>query len=121
VVRGKHHGTDDGIEAGGVTPAGRDGNAHRSRTTSQLLYSRQDFSRRSVSPHLLLGKHRLSIHSHLEHATGRLDQLDVGLRVCLLQLSRQTGSSRMVVSDYAVLDRYTHLGTSGENRRRESY
>jgi hypothetical protein len=27
----------------------------------------------------------------------------------------------MVVSDYAVLDRYTHLGTGRENRRRESY
>jgi hypothetical protein len=38
----------------------------------------------------------------------------------LLQLSRQTGSSWVVISDYAVLDRYTHLGTSRENRRRES-
>ena len=28
VVRGEHHGADDGVEAGGVAAAGGDGNAH---------------------------------------------------------------------------------------------
>jgi hypothetical protein len=74
-----------------------------------------------MSPHLLLGKHRLTVHSHLEYTAGRLDQPNVRLGVRLLQLSRQTGGSRVVVSDYAILDRYTHLGTGDENRRRESY
>jgi hypothetical protein len=62
-----------------------------------------------VSPHLLLGKNRMTIHHHLEDPSRRLDHSNISVRICLLQLSRQTGSSWVVVSNYAVLNRYTHL------------
>jgi hypothetical protein len=57
----------------------------------------------------LLGEDQLAIHRDLEQASGGLNQPDVGLRVLLLQLSRQTGSSRLIVSNNAVLDCYMHV------------
>lgn len=57
----------------------------------------------------LLGKDQLAVHRDLEQAAGGLDQLNFRLRVRLLQLSRQTGGSGLVVSNNAVLDCYMHV------------
>jgi hypothetical protein len=56
----------------------------------------------------LLGKHQLAIDSHLEQTSGRLHQADLRVGKHLSQLSRQTGGSRLVVSDNAVLNRHIH-------------
>ena len=78
------------------------------------MYGLQDFTGRGVSPHFLLGKNRLSVYRHFEDAAARLDQPDIRVGICLLQLSRQTGGSRVIVSNYAILDGYTHLDTNRE-------
>jgi len=52
---------------------------------------------------LLLGEDQLAVHADLEDAAARLDE--VGLdAVLLLDLGRQTGGARLVVSNAAVLD-----------------
>ena len=73
-----------------------------------LLDGLEDFSGFGVAPSRLLGEHQRAVHRHLEDSTGGLDQPDLGLRVGLLQLSRQTGGSGLVVSNHAVLDRHLH-------------
>jgi hypothetical protein len=67
-----------------------------------------DLSRLGVAPECALRKDEIAVHRHLEHPPGRRDQPKFGVRVQLLQLSRQTGGSRLVVSDDAVLDDHPH-------------
>jgi hypothetical protein len=108
MMRREHHRSDDGVQSGGVTPSGGDGDAHESLPTSHLLNGREDLAGVGVSPQSFLGKHELVIDGHFEYATGGLDQPDFGLWVCLLQLSRQPGGSGLIVSDDAVLNGYVH-------------
>jgi hypothetical protein len=75
-----------------------------------------------VSTHSFLGEHQLAVDRHLEKTSGRLDQADLGFGKGLFQLSRQTGGSRLVVSDNAILDRHMHsrdhpFGLESEDRR----
>jgi hypothetical protein len=62
-----------------------------------------------VPPDGLLGEHAASVDLNLEHTAGRLDQLHVGVGVGFADLGRQTGGSRLVVSDDAVFDRHAHV------------
>ena len=61
-----------------------------------------------MTPGRLLREHEIAVNRHLEYPTGRLDQPDLGVRIGLLQLGRQTGGSGLVVSDNAILDRHLH-------------
>jgi hypothetical protein len=61
-----------------------------------------------MPPKGLLGKDQVAVHGNLEDAAGGRDQPDLGVRYVLFQLSRQTGGSRLVVSDDAVLDDHAH-------------
>ena len=108
VVRRQDDGADDRIQAGGVTASGGDGDAHRSLFTSQPLDGLDDFTRCSVAASGLLGENQLSVDCHLEQSTGGLDQADLRVGERLLQLSRQTGSSGLVVSNHAVLNGHIH-------------
>ena len=56
----------------------------------------------------LLGKGDATVHVDLEHAARGLDQLDLGVRVCVTNLGRQTGSPGFVVSDDAEFDGNAH-------------
>jgi hypothetical protein len=72
------------------------------------LHQADNLSRLGVSPHGLLGEDPAPIHFNFEHAAGRLNQLDVGVRVDLPDFGRQTGGPRLVVSDDAVFDGHAH-------------
>jgi hypothetical protein len=61
-----------------------------------------------VTAERALGKDELALHRHLEHPAGGRHQADLRLWVQLLQLSRQTGGSRLVISDDAILDDDAH-------------
>jgi hypothetical protein len=56
-----------------------------------------------------LGKHRRAIYRYLEQSARGLHQAHVGIRKGTVQFSRQTGSSRLVVSDNAVLNCDEHF------------
>jgi hypothetical protein len=74
------------------------------RASDQL----QNLCRLRVSAEGLLGEHQLAVHGDLEDAAGGRDQPDFGVGMVLFQLSRQTGGSRLVVSDDAVFDDHAH-------------
>jgi hypothetical protein len=83
----------------------------------------QNLSRLRVPPEGLLGEHEVAVHLDFEDAAGGRDEPDVGVGYFLLQLSRQTGGSRLVVSDDAVLDDHAHvclLMDRGRERRNRS-
>ena len=61
----------------------------------------------------LFGEHECTVDSHLEESARRLEQPNLRLRIDLLKLGRQTGSSGLVVSDNTVLDRYMHGSPPG--------
>jgi hypothetical protein len=61
-----------------------------------------------VPTELGLLEHRLSVGDHLESAASRRGHLQLGVGEALTNLSRQTGGSRLVVSDDAVLDADLH-------------
>jgi hypothetical protein len=61
-----------------------------------------------VATQRLLGKHQLPVHHDLEYPAGGRDQLDLRLGKRLLDLGRQTGGPRLIVSDDAVLDGDLH-------------
>jgi hypothetical protein len=61
-----------------------------------------------MPPAGLLGEDELPVHLDLEHPTRRRDEAHVRVREGLLQLGRQTGGPRLVVSDDAILDRHLH-------------
>ena len=56
----------------------------------------------------LLREHQVAVHCHLEDSAGGRHQPDFGVGELLLQLSRQTGGSGLVVSDDAVFDDDPH-------------
>jgi hypothetical protein len=60
-----------------------------------------------------LGEHQAAIDRHFEHPAGRGDQAHVGIGPRLLELGRQTGGSRLVVSDNAVFDDGAHTLPAG--------
>jgi hypothetical protein len=78
-----------------------------------------DLSRLGVTAERALGKDEIAVHRNLEHPAGRRHQADLRLREQLLQLSRQTGGSRLVISDNAILDHDAHalLLTGGRGCR----
>jgi len=49
----------------------------------------------------------IAVHDHLEHASARRNQLDIGAEL-FSQLVRQTGGAIFVSSDRAVLDCHLH-------------
>jgi hypothetical protein len=59
----------------------------------------------------MFGEDHLTIQGHFEGPAGRFDQTNLRIRVGFSDLSRQTGGSRLVVSNYAVfdLDQHGHL------------
>jgi hypothetical protein len=69
-----------------------------------------------MPPAGLLGEDELPVHLDLEDPARRRDEADVGVRESLLQLGRQTGGSRLVVSDDAILDRHPHRCVSAQGR-----
>jgi hypothetical protein len=68
----------------------------------------RDLSRLGMTAERAFGEDQVAVHGHLEHPPGRRDQAKLRLRELLLQLSRQTGGSRLVISDDAVLDHHAH-------------
>ena len=78
-------------------------------TLSQgLLDQPQHLARLGVASQSLLGEDPATVHIHLEYASRGLDEFDLGVRVSLPNLGRQTGGPRLVVSNDAVLDRHLH-------------
>jgi len=75
-----------------------------------LLYELEHLARLRVPSERLLRKHPAPVDLDFEHAARGLDELHLRLGVGLANLSRQTGGSRFVVSDYAVLDGDPHIG-----------
>jgi hypothetical protein len=61
-----------------------------------------------MPPERPLGIDELAVHRHLEDTAGRWNETDLRVRPRLLELSRQTGGSRLVVSDDAELDDRAH-------------
>ena len=61
-----------------------------------------------MPPELLLGEKQGALYSHLEHATGPLDQLDIDPGTGFLDLGLQTGGDWTVVSNDAILNRDFH-------------
>jgi hypothetical protein len=66
------------------------------------------FARHRVAARRLLREDRLAVECDLEHSSRRPDHLDLDAGELLLQLSRQTGGSWLVVSDHAELDADLH-------------
>ena len=108
-MRRKDHGANDRIQPGSVTAPGRDGNAHRSLSALQPLDGLADFAGRSVAMGSLLGKDQLSVHRDFEESARCLHQANVHLGKSLLQLSGQTGSSGLIVSNHTVLNGDLHF------------
>src|SRR2546429_9613433 len=67
-----------------------------------------DFSGLGVASQRLFREDAATVDLHFEHTARRLDQLYVGDGVGLADFGRQTGGSRLVVSDDAVFDRDAH-------------
>jgi hypothetical protein len=63
-----------------------------------------------VAPQFLFREDDGVVHRYVEHTARRLDECDVGVRVSLADLGRQTGGPWLVVSDDAVFDRDAHGG-----------
>jgi hypothetical protein len=66
------------------------------------------FTRRGMAARLPLGEDALAVHIDVEDAARGADHLDLDAGKLLLQLSRQTGGSGLVVSDDAVFDPDVH-------------
>ncbi len=60
------------------------------------------------SPQSALGKNQIAVDRDLEDPVLALDQLDRGSKL-VLQLSRQPGGPRLVISNYAVFDCNFHV------------
>src|SRR5262245_17864725 len=71
----------------------------------------EDFALLGKASERFLGEDLRAIHRDFEHPTAPRDQLTVDGKD-LLQLGRQTGGSRLVVSLNAVLDLDSHDGSS---------
>src|SRR5512147_1216747 len=91
------------------------------RMSARALNQLDDLPRLRVAPKGLFGEDQVSVHRDLEDAAGRGHQAHLGVGQFLLQLSRQTGGSRLVISDDAVLDDDPHGFSSRAGReQRES-
>ncbi len=55
-----------------------------------------------------LGEDQAAIHRHLEDTARRLDQLDLGVRVPVANLRRQTDGAGPVISHHTELDAHLH-------------
>jgi len=67
----------------------------------------RDFPLFRESAESALGKQEISIHRDLEDPVLALDQLDRGSKL-VIQLGRQPGGPRLVISNNAVFDRNFH-------------
>jgi hypothetical protein len=76
--------------------------------SARALDQLQNLCRLRVTAEGFLGEHEVAVHGDLEDAAGGRNQPDLGVGYVLLQLSRQTGGSRLVVSDDAVFDDHAH-------------
>jgi hypothetical protein len=76
--------------------------------SARALEQLEDLPGLGMAPERLLGEEQIPVHCDLEHPARGGDEPDLGVRERLLQLSRQTGGSRLVVSDDAKLDRNAH-------------
>src|SRR5687767_12428670 len=74
------------------------------------IYEADDLARLRVPAQGRLRKQRRAVDGHFEHAARGADHFDLDTGECLLQLSRQTGGSELVVSDDAVFDANMHGG-----------
>ncbi len=68
----------------------------------------ENFSSLCVPPQLLLGEHEPAVDAHLESTSSALDEPHFRVGVVRLDLRRQTGGSRLVVSNDAVFNGYAH-------------
>jgi hypothetical protein len=91
------------------------------RMSARLLDQSHDLPWLGMPPERPLGKDEIAVHGHLEHPAGRGDETDLRVGPFLLQLSRQTGGSGLIVSDDAELDDHAHgVSSNGGAGRRES-
>jgi hypothetical protein len=67
-----------------------------------------DLSRFGMPTERPFGEEEVAVHGHLEDSAGARDETNFGVRELLLQLGRQTGGPRLIVSDHAKLDDHTH-------------
>jgi hypothetical protein len=54
-------------------------------------------------------EHQITVQGDLVHSARRLDQLDVGIGVCTLNLGRQTGGPWAIASNTTEFDGNLHL------------
>src|SRR6266853_5598408 len=91
------------------------------RMSARVLDQFHDLSWLRVAPESLLREYQIAVDGHFEDAARRGHQPDFGIGNFMLQLSRQTGGSRLVVSDDAVLDDHAHgpspVSWGGQGRR----
>ena len=71
-----------------------------------------------VPPYLLLGEHEPAVDAHLESASSALDELYDRLWILRSNFRRQTGGSRLVVSNDAVFNGYAHGRTQFKSSER---
>src|SRR5258705_11821841 len=76
--------------------------------SSRLFEERQDFTRLGVAPRPRFLVHGFPVAKYFEAAASRRNHLQVRLGKTLANLSRQTGGSRLVVSNDAIFDADLH-------------
>lgn len=72
------------------------------------IYEADDLAGLRVPAHRRLREHHDAIHGDVEHAAGGADHFDLDTGEFLLQLSRQTGGSGLIVSNDAEFDADMH-------------
>jgi hypothetical protein len=77
----------------------------------------EHFAGIGVAAQRLLREHQVAVYGDFEHATGGLDELDLGVGVGFLHLGRQPGGPWFVVSNDAVLDRNLHVPARGLRKK----
>ena len=83
------------------------------RTVERARDESRDLSRSRVSSDPRLFENRHSVQHDFKPPAARWKQLDLRVRIPLLHLSRQTGGSRLVVSNNAVFDADLHSSVVG--------
>jgi hypothetical protein len=91
------------MDAEGGTPASS------SRHPAHFAFHQsQHLARPGVPAQPPFGEQQVAVETHLEHTTRGLLELYLHLRKGLVQLGRQTGGPRLIVSNDAVFDRDAH-------------